>query len=251
MLKLFLNGAAGRMGRAIQRLAQTQDAHILVSQEVHEPLSDRLRECDVAIDFSAREATLPLLRLAARFEVPVVVGTTGHKPDELEELRKLSTRLAIVHAGNFSVGVTVLRHLVQQAAQLLGPGYEAEVMEVHHKHKQDAPSGTAVELVQLLQAASGVADEDVRHGRSGEVGERGEAEIGVHALRGGEVIGEHTVFFFGDQDRIELAHRSASRDIFAAGALRAARWVFDQKPGLYRMEDVLGLGTSPNAAARS
>ncbi|NBD38263.1 MAG: 4-hydroxy-tetrahydrodipicolinate reductase, partial [Verrucomicrobia bacterium] len=177
--------------------------------------------------------------------IPLIIGTTGHSEPERKSILEATALIPIVWAGNYSVGVNLLLHLAETAGKVLADRYDAEITEVHHRHKKDAPSGTALALAEALQAAPSLAEAGLRHGRKGETGERSGSEIGVHALRGGEVIGEHTVFFFGEHDRIELTHRAADRRIFASGAFRAAHWASGQEPGLYDMRDVLSLRASP------
>jgi 4-hydroxy-tetrahydrodipicolinate reductase len=170
-----------------------------------------------------------------------VIGTTGHGPEEKAELLALARRSPCVWAGNFSVGVNLLFALVRRAATVLGDEYDAEVVEMHHRFKQDAPSGTATRLLEIILAARDLDPRALRHGRHGLVGARSPKEVGVHALRGGDVVGDHTVIFAGPGERLELTHRASDRAIFAQGALRAAHWVVGQPPGVYDMQDVLGL----------
>ena len=173
---------------------------------------------------------------------PLVVGTTGLDAAGNAAMRAASAKIPIVFAPNFSVGVNTLFWLVRKAAAVLGEGFDVEVMEMHHNQKKDAPSGTAARLAEILCEARGLDPaKDVRHGREGLIGARTKTEIGMHALRGGDVVGDHTVFFAAQGERLEIVHRATSRDTFARGALRAARWALSQKPGLYSMEDVLGL----------
>jgi 4-hydroxy-tetrahydrodipicolinate reductase len=198
----------------------------------------------VVIDFTHPSATLSFLPVIARAKVPLVCGTTGFQPDELEAVKALSREVPVVLAANMSLGVNVLLELVQQASRLLGPEFDLEVLEIHHRHKKDSPSGTALALAEAGLAAR--SDRELRsalHVRSwGQTGpRRGADEVGVAALRGGDVVGEHTVYFLGTGERIELTHRATDRRAFAQGALRAARWIVDRPPGLYSMQDVLGL----------
>ena len=173
-----------------------------------------------------------------------MVGTTGVHDAGKRALAEAAKRVPIVFAPNTSVGVTALLSLVANAARLLGPGYDIEIVETHHRHKRDAPSGTALRLGQALAEATGRAlDRDGRFTRHGDVGPRTAAEIGIQTLRGGDVIGDHTVFFLGEGERIEITHRATSRDTFARGAVRAALWLRGRAPGLYDMRDVLGLPT--------
>ncbi len=197
---------------------------------------------DVVIDFSAPEVTPALAALCLRHGKPLVIGTTGHTEAQKAELRACAARLPVVWSANYSTGVNLLFWLTRRAAEILGADYDLEIVEMHHRHKKDAPSGTAVRLAEILAAARGVALEAaLRHGRRGWVGERSPAEIGLHAIRGGDVVGEHTVIFAAAGERVELTHKASSRETFALGALRAARWVVGRPPGLYDMQDVLGL----------
>ena len=195
------------------------------------------------IDFSLRDATRPLAELAGEHGKPMVIGTTGHDTDDREAIEKTASKIPMVWAGNFSTGVNLLFYLTQQAARVLDArtGFDPEVIEMHHRLKQDAPGGTADRLLEILKDSRKLGEDDVSHGRSGMVGERKDEEIGSHALRGGGVVGEHTVMFAGIGERIELTHRATDRVIFAAGALKAAKWVANQPAGLYSMQDVLGL----------
>jgi 4-hydroxy-tetrahydrodipicolinate reductase len=200
-----------------------------------------MKSVDAVIDFSSREATRALLELAAASGKPVVLGTTGHAPEEKAELLRLAARIPCVWAGNFSVGVNLLFALARKAAHTLGEDYDAEVVEMHHRMKRDAPSGTALRLLEIILEERKLDRTALRHGRQGITGERGRQEVGVHSLRGGDVVGDHTVIFAGAGERLELTHKAADRAIFARGALRAVQWVVTRGPGVYDMQDVLGL----------
>jgi len=201
-----------------------------------------LGACDVAIDFSAPAVTLATLAIAAGRGVAYVTGTTGFSEAGEHELRAFARRIAIVHAPNFSVAVNVLTWLVREATRRLGPGYDAEIVELHHAAKRDAPSGTALRLAEAIAEARGEAlAERLVVARAGETGARPPGAIGVQSLRGGDNPGEHTVMLVGRGERLELAHRSQTRDHFAEGAVRAARWLAGRPPGLHRFETVLGL----------
>lgn len=241
-LKILLNGARGRMGLAIASIAESNNAEIAAACDAGDDASAVIENCQAIIDFSFHEATLTMAELALAKNIPLVIGTTGHSPEEKAAILKtIDQKIPVVWAGNYSVGVNTLNYLTRKAATILGPSYEPELLEMHHHHKKDAPSGTAERLIEILKAARQLSDEQVVHGREGLVGARPEAEIGVHAIRGGDIVGEHTVFFCGEGERIELTHRATDRKIFAVGAVRAAQWAVDQAPGLYNMEDVLGL----------
>ena len=197
---------------------------------------------DVLLDFSAPEATLAALRICATQGKPAVVGTTGFDDAGLEVIRQAAQSVPVLLSPNMSVGVNVVFKLVEAAARALGDDVDVEVFEAHHRHKVDAPSGTAVRLGEVLAAALGRdLASDAVYGREGITGERPSRTIGFHSLRGGDIVGEHTVTFAGTGERIEITHRAASRSNFAAGALRAVRFIVHQPPGLYGMDGVLGL----------
>ncbi len=242
MLKILLNGSKGRMGQAITAAAQAAGAVISHAVDVGDRAEDGIAGCDVVIDFSFHAATVPLIELAARHGKPVIIGTTGHTDAEKQAIRALGAKVPIVWAGNYSIGVNLLNWLVGQAARTLGPEYQVEIVEMHHRHKKDAPSGTAEKLIEVVREARKLSADKVRHGRQGLTGERPADEIGVHALRGGDVIGDHTVMFAADGERVELTHKASSRTVFAQGAVRAAGWIVGRKPGIYGMAEVLGLG---------
>jgi 4-hydroxy-tetrahydrodipicolinate reductase len=267
MTAIALHGAAGRMGRMLLQLviedpkarlvaaldrpghaALGQDASVLVGRV--EPVRVKLTEdlailgdAQVVIDFSLPLATVVLLERCADLRLPAVVGTTGMDEASNRALERLAAVAPVVAAPNFSVGVNVLWALAERAVQLLGDEFDIEIVEMHHKHKVDAPSGTAVRLTEVVARARGLhpAKSSVA-GRSGQVGARRADEIGVHALRGGDVVGDHTLVLAGPGERIEITHRAHDREIFARGALRAAHWVIGRAPGFYDMKDVLGIG---------
>jgi 4-hydroxy-tetrahydrodipicolinate reductase len=205
--------------------------------------SDReaIAGADVVVDFTAPAATAAMAARAAQSSLPMVIGTTGLDAAANAAIEALASKAAVVAAPNTSIGVTGLFHRAAEAARLLGPGFDAEIVEMHHKKKVDAPSGTALRLAERVAAAKGLGRDAFVHGRSGTVGARPEGEIGIVALRGGDVIGEHTLVLAGPGERIELTHRAHDRALFAVGALRAAKWVVSQPPGRYDMSDVLGL----------
>ncbi len=242
--RILINGAKGRMGNALLRAVENAGHKTSAALDLGDSLEPALTECDVAIDFSFHDATLPLARAAAAAGKALVIGTTGHTDEEKRAIREAVAPVPVVWAGNYSVGINLLYHLTETAAGILGLDYNAEIVEMHHRHKKDAPSGTAEGLVQSLQNVLALADGEVRHGRSGLTGERPRREIGVHALRGGDVVGDHTVHFAGEGERIELTHRASDRAVFASGAVRAALWVIGREPRIYDMRDVLGIGKS-------
>ena len=241
MLKILLNGAKGRMGNAIIAAAPLQNAEIIFACDQGDCWKNALAQCDVAIDFSFHGVTPLLAADCAAAGKPLIIGTTGHTPEERAEIENAAKTIPIVWAGNYSVGVNVLNWLAEKAAKLLDPSFEIEIVEMHHSHKKDAPSGTAEKLLRVVENARGVDKSVERHGRSGLVGERTREEIGVHALRGGSVVGDHTVIFAGEGERVELTHKAESRAIFANGALHAAAWIVGKSPKIYGMESVLGL----------
>jgi len=242
-LAILLHGARGRMGQAVTAAAAATGVSVAAAVDVgDDPAAElKARACDVIVDFSAPAATGPLLQLAVAHRKPVVIGTTGHTPAEKKRLLALAAKVPCVWTGNFSVGVNVLFHLTRQAARILQAGYDAEVVEMHHRMKKDAPSGTAERLAEIILQERRLTAAVLRHGRQGITGERTRDEIGLHSLRGGDVVGDHTVIFAGPGERLELTHRASTREILARGALRAAEWVVTRPPGVYSMQDVLGL----------
>ncbi len=205
-------------------------------------LSSVIEQGDVVIDFSSHAATAGIAALCAEYKKAVVIGTTGHSSEDRSQITSHSSRIPMVLSSNFSTGVNTLFWLTRKAAEILGPVFDLEVVEMHHRMKRDAPSGTAKTLAEILaEVRKKQFDRVIRYGRSGIVGERTTEEIGIHSLRGGDVVGDHTVVFAGQGERVELTHKASSRETFANGALRAAGWVVGQKPGLYDMQDVLGL----------
>ena len=240
-LKILLNGSKGRMGQAIATAAGEMDATIAAAVDVGEDPAARIAGCDVIIDFRSHHATGRLLELAVARRKPIVIGTTGHAPDEKQRLLALAAQVPCVWAGNFSVGVNLLFALTRRATAVLGADYDTEVIEMHHRFKKDAPSGTAARLLEIILEERKLTADSLKHGRSGITGERKPTEVGVHALRGGDVVGDHTVLFAALGERVELTHKASDRGIFARGAVRAAQWVVGQPAGVYDMQDVLGL----------
>lgn len=241
-LKILLNGSRGRMGLAISAIAEANNAVIHAACDAGDDASAKIVGSEAIIDFSFHEVTPKMAELAVANNIPLVIGTTGHTPAEKAQiLDTVAGKIPVVWAGNYSVGVNTLNYLTRKAAGILGEQYEPELVEMHHHHKKDAPSGTAERLIEILRDAYALGAEQVVHGREGLVGARPAKEIGVHALRGGDIVGEHTVYFCGDGERIELTHRATDRKIFAQGAVRAAQWAVGKAAGVYNMEDVLGL----------
>jgi len=243
MTNVIITGAKGRMGRALVSCASRQpDLRIVGEIDQGDDLSSVIAKGDVVIDFSFHAATVGILELSAKHKKAVVIGTTGHSDDQRATIKKLSAQVPIVFASNYSTGVNTLFWLTQKAAEILGPDFDLEIVEMHHRLKRDAPSGTARTLAEILAGVrQQQLENSLRHGRAGIVGERTNEEIGMHSIRGGDVVGDHTVIFATPGERVELTHKASSRDTFANGALRAAQWVGGQPPGLYDMQQVLGL----------
>jgi len=247
-MKIALAGAGGRMGRtlidavladrelelcAAFDLAAAAHGDVKITTDARAAAS-----CDVLIDFTRPEGTLANLQHARA----AVIGTTGISASQRKGVDDAAKRIPIVMAANFAVGVNAAYRLAETAAKILGEGYDVEIIEAHHRHKVDAPSGTALKLGEVLAGALGRKLPDVaRHGRQGDTGERPPKQIGFHAIRGGDIVGEHTVLFAGPGERVEIVVRSQSRMTYAAGALRAAKWLRGKPAGLYDMFDVLGL----------
>ncbi len=238
---LLINGARGRMGQALLAAAAEAGLPVAAALDAGDDLPAALPSVGVIIDFSNHGATRGVIEAAICGGRPLVIGTTGHAAAEKRELAALAARVPCVWAGNFSVGVNLLFALTRRAAAVLGEDYDAELVEMHHRFKQDAPSGTAARLLEIVLEERGRDENVLRHGRHGITGARPRGEVGVHALRGGDVVGDHTVAFAALGERLELVHKASDRGIFARGAIRAARWVVAQPPGLYDMQDVLGL----------
>ena len=243
MIRLIITGSKGRMGRTLVSCAAHHvDLQVVGQIDQGDEISSVIEKGDVVIDFSSHNATPAIARLCAEHKKAMVIGTTGHSDDDRSQITAFSNRIPMVLSSNFSTGVNTLFWLTRKAAQILGPAFDLEVVEMHHRLKRDAPSGTAKTLAEILAGVrKQQLDRLVRHGRSGIVGERTAEEIGMHSVRGGDVVGDHTVIFAGLGERLELTHKASSRETFANGALRAAQWVLEQKPGLYDMQDVLGL----------
>jgi len=242
-LNILVTGSQGRMGMAVIDCCNN-DTEVNVSGkiDVGDSINEYIDSCDVIIDFSTHKYTSDLLKESINYEKSLVIGTTGHSDDDLTSIKEASEKLSIVMAPNFSIGVNALFWLTQKTTQILGGNFDLEVIEMHHRMKIDAPSGTAKRLGEILAETRGVSyDDDTSHGRKGITGERTSKEIGMHSLRGGDVVGDHTVIYANDGERIELTHKASSRNTFANGAIHAAKWLSNQAPGLYDMQDVLEL----------
>jgi len=243
-LRLLIVGSKGRMGQAIIACAKS-DSNVVVACEADagDDYVALLNLCDAVIEFSHHSVTESLAEACAKHKKPLVIGTTGHTDKQVAAIKHAGASIPVVFAPNFSVGVNTLFWLTRKAAEILGPAFDLEVVEMHHHLKKDAPSGTAKRLAEILAEVRDLSyNDDVRHGRYGMVGERTKTEIGMHAIRGGDVVGDHTVIFAAPGERVELTHKASSRETFASGAIRAAKWAASQPPGLYDMQDVLGVG---------
>ena len=224
-VRVLVIGAAGRMGKTISDLASGDPKIDIVARcDLGDLIEPPMKNCDVAIDFSHADAITEICRAALQHRKPLIIGTTGHSKEQHRLIEETARSLPIVFASNFSVGVNVLFWLTRKAAEKLGGDFNAEIVETHHTMKKDAPSGTAKTLAELLKAAKKT------HG-----------EIPIQSIREGDIVGEHTIIFSGPAERLELTHRAASREVFARGALRAAKWIINQPAGLYSMQNVLGL----------
>ncbi len=266
MIKIAMAGAAGRMGKIILQLASQDKAFKIVGalersghpasgQDIGALLGGKpfgvkvtndpeavLKQADVLIDFSHFSAVSDHLKAAVRNRTACVIGITGLPSAVLKEVCAASKKIPVIQSPNMSVGVNLLFKLADLAGRVLDESYDLEISEIHHRMKKDAPSGTALKLLEILAQARGCDPEkDVVYGREGETGARAKGKIGVFALRGGDVVGEHTVSFFGDGERVELVHKASSREAFARGALLAAKFLAKKKQGLYHMQQVLGM----------
>lgn len=222
---------------------ENPETEVTSTHDSGDDLSACFQNVNACIDFTVHHFTADVLAAALDSKTPLVIGTTGHTNDEKAAIVEASKLLPIVCAANYSVGVNTLFWLTQKAAQILGNDvFDIEVTEMHHRHKIDAPSGTARRLLEILNEETQTNyEKDVIHGRLGNIGARPRGEIGMHTLRGGDVVGDHTVMFAADGERVELTHKASSRMTFASGAVRAAVWLQDKPAGLYDMQDVLGL----------
>ena len=240
-MKIAILGAAGRMGRKLCELAPEAGLEVVARVDVAEGFDKEWPAgTEGVVDFSHHTALPPAIAKAADEGVPYVIGTTGVTAEEQKTVDAAAAKIPVVQSGNYSLGVNLLLALVKRAAAVLGPEYDIEVMEMHHRHKKDAPSGTALMLAKSAAAGRGSAQE-FTYGRFGDTGERPRGEIAIHALRGGSVVGDHTVMFAGELERVELTHKAQDRAAFAAGALKALSWAKGKAPGIYTMQDVLAL----------
>ena len=265
VIKVAVVGVCGRMGMSVASLAGTDEdielvgatevpGHVSIGRDLGDlvegagpgvSVSDSIevaaRAADVIIDFTVPEATLAHAEYSVRNEKSMVIGTTGFTSEQREKLLRLLDRIPCILSPNMSVGVNVLFEISRQVASHLGESYDAEIFETHHRGKADSPSGTAIALAETVAAGLGSELKDVaRYERHGRIGARKRGEIGIQTLRGGDVVGDHTVMFLGDGERVELTHKATSRENFSSGALRAAKWIPGKSPGVYAMRDVLG-----------
>ena len=242
-VRLLINGSRGRMGQMLIACAsELTNASVGAAVDVGDDFAASLAASDAVIDFSHHSTCEAVLAGCVAGKKTLVIGTTGHTDAEVAAIHAAAKQIPIVFSGNYSTGVNALYWLSRKAAEILGPDFDIEIIEAHHRMKKDAPSGTAKNLAEILTDVRGLEyNSDVRHGRHGDVGARTKREIGMHAIRGGDVVGDHTVLFASPGERVELTHKASSREIFARGALRAALWAHGKPAGLYTMQDVLGL----------
>ena len=266
MINVTILGAAGKMGRtnievfhndesinivgAIEREESAyigQDAGSVagigeIGIKIKTKLDEVIEKTDVAVDFTTTDSTLKNLEIVKNYGKSIVIGTTGFTSEERKKIDEASKSIAIVFSPNMSIGINTLFYLVRKAAELLGNDFETEIIEIHHDLKRDAPSGTALEFGRIISKAKGLKFDNVAvYGREGQIGKRRKDEIGILAVRVGDVVGEHTIVFGSQGERVEFVHKASSRKTFASGALRAAKFLVDKKNGLYTMEDVLGI----------
>ncbi len=254
MIRLAVAGAAGRMGRCVLELA-SRDPRFEVAAAIDRDAEPTLPACDVLIDFTDAEGTMAWLDVCRTRRIPMVIGATGHDERQQARIAEVARAIPIVKAANFSIGMQAVLNAVGRIAKDLGEEYDIEIIETHHRHKFDAPSGTALAIVAEIQQALNQSRERERDdhvppplvggtkvvfGRHGRVGERPKGQIGVHAVRMGDVVGQHEIHFSGPGETITIRHTAQSRETFAAGALRAAAWIIGKPPGMYSMRNVLG-----------
>lgn len=266
-LNIFVCGANGRMGKQIIELV-LNDPDMCLAGAVEHPdckvlgadaglnagtrqtsvsiTSDLRRSLDkkrgVVIDFSSVESTMENIKRAIQYEVPIVIGTTGFDEAQRETILQSGQKIPVLFTPNMSIGMNVMFKMVEKATQVLKGDFDVEITELHHRHKVDAPSGTANRIAHVVCEAAGLEyPKALVHHREGKTGERSNTEVGMQVIRGGDVVGEHTVYFLGSGERIEIKHVATSRSTFALGAIRSAKWIKDQKPGIYDMSSVLGL----------
>ncbi|MCK4401450.1 4-hydroxy-tetrahydrodipicolinate reductase [bacterium] len=258
MINVIVNGACGKMGkRIIALLSMQKDLHLCgaveilshpdigkdVGVKVTSSINDVIEDADVVVDFSSADGALDSAKICAKYKKALIIGATGLSSEALSEIKSMSCAIPCLVSSNMSVGVNLLCKLVEQASSVLGDEYDVEIIEAHHRFKKDAPSGTAKTLAEVISNAKGKKLEDIAaYGREGLVGERKRNEIGIHAVRAGDIVGEHTVIFGGIGERIELKHIATTRDTFARGVIKAIKFISAQRAGLYDMRDVLESG---------
>lgn len=242
-MKIVVAGAGGRMGRTlIEAVNADPGLDLAAAFDLGDDVAAAVGKADVVIDFTRPEGTLAHLGACVKARKAIVIGTTGFSGTQEKTIAQAARAIPVAMSPNFALGVNVVFELARTAAKALGESYDIEIVEAHHRHKVDAPSGTALRLGEILASALNRDLKKVaKHGRQGETGQRPARQIGFHAIRGGDIVGEHTVIFAGTGERLELTVRSSSRMTYALGALRAARWLEGRAPGLYDMADVLGL----------
>lgn len=240
-MKIAIVGAAGRMGKKLMELAEGTDLEVVSKVDIAPGYEKAWREgVEGVIDFSFHTGVPALVTKAAEEGIPYLIGTTGLTPGEQKVVDEAAKKIPVVQSGNYSLGVNLLIELVRKAAAILGSEYDVEIAEMHHRHKKDAPSGTALMLAKSVAEGREVdLAEKAVYGRKGDTGERPAGEIAIHALRGGSVVGDHTVMFAGELERVELTHKAQDRAAFAAGALKALAWAKGKPAGIYTMRDVL------------
>ena len=246
----------GRMGQNVGTLAQSFGFTVTGALEfkgspavgktfcgvaVTDDINAALQGADAVIEFALPDGIAERAAAYAAHKVPAVIGTTAVSEEGINALKEAAKTIPVIHAANFSLGVNLLGELLKKASAVLGEEYDAEIIETHHHNKKDAPSGTALYLANMVESGRGVGKEKEIYGRCGNVGARPKGEIAIHSLRGGDVVGDHTVIFAAEGERIEFTHKASSRSNFAAGALRAAKYLIGKEPGLYTMADVIGL----------
>lgn len=265
-LKITLIGSGGRMGVSITQILANSTKSILFAavERANSPLigkdiglnagigengvlftshtEEAIAGCDVVIDFGSAENSKSVLDLAAKYNKPLVIGVTGLDESFLQRIKELSVQFPILQSPNMSVGVNLLFKLAEMAARVLKDEYDIEILDIHHRHKKDSPSGTAMKLKEVILSTLGRTEANAIYGRHGnEYGERDPKEIAIHSMRAGEVIGDHTAYFFSPDERIEISHKARDRRTFAVGAVKAAEFIYEQKMGLFHMFDVLGI----------
>jgi len=256
MPNLCIVGAMGRMGQNVGVLAESFGFTVSGALEfkcspavgkafcgvtVTDDIDAALKDADVVIEFALADGIAKRADAYAAHKVPAVIGTTAVPEEGINALAEAAKTIPVIHAANFSLGVNLLGELLKKASAVLGEEYDAEIVEMHHHNKKDAPSGTALYLADMVESGRGVGKEKEIYGRFGNTGARPEGEIAIHSLRGGDVVGDHTVIFASEGERIEFTHKASSRSNFAMGALRAAKYLIGKEPGLYTMADVIGL----------